>query len=141
MCSQIRWGRGPWAHNSTFYLKMLRRRARVNPPPPNPMADPIAHVRRPLNPLDVKRQGRALVEFSPQDVRDIRGLFLATQTQFARAMGIKVATLRNWESGRRRPHGPGRALLRAIRADPVALAKALNWGRREAKEELLDWLE
>jgi hypothetical protein len=30
----------------------------------------------------------------------------------------EVSTLRNWEQGRREPHGPAKALLRAIKNDP-----------------------
>jgi putative transcriptional regulator len=130
------------------HLRTLRDRSRVHPPPPNPLADPIAHIKRPLNALEgdgrgqgIVRRGQAVVEFSPHDVQHIRSLFLATQEQFARLIGIKVATLRNWETGRRRPHGPARALLRAIDADPVALARALNWVRREFKDEPIEWLE
>src|SRR6476646_4298424 len=41
----------------------------------------------------------------------------------------------------RRPHGPARALLRAINADPVALARALNWHAREGRPEPDDWVD
>jgi len=37
-----------------------------------------------------------------------------------------VATLRNWEQGRREPTGAARALLRAIHNDPVAVIEALR---------------
>jgi putative transcriptional regulator len=37
-----------------------------------------------------------------------------------------VSTLRNWEQGRRDPTGPAKALLRAIRNDPVAVIQALT---------------
>ena len=148
MSSEIRPGRGRRANNTRIYLRMLRDRAREHQPPTNPLLDPIAHIKRPLNALErdqrgqgVVRQGQAVVEFSPFDVQHIRSLFIATQEQFARLIGIKVATLRNWETGRRRPHGPARALLRAIDADPVALARALNWRRREFKDEPIEWLE
>jgi len=41
---------------------------------------------------------------------------------------VSVATLRNWEQGRRQPHGPARALLKVAAANPKAVEKAL--GRR-----------
>jgi putative transcriptional regulator len=41
-----------------------------------------------------------------------------TQEQFARAMGISVHTLRNWEQGRRQPEGPAIALLRIAARHP-----------------------
>lgn len=59
------------------------------------------------------------------DVRDVRRLTGLSQAKFAELLGIELATLRNWEQGRRAPTGPARALLRAIRNDPVAVIKAL----------------
>ena len=127
--------------------EMLRGRNRGSPPL-NPLQDPIAHIKRPLRALNedrrgqgVVRRGQAVVEFSPDDVRMIRAGFAATQKQFARLIGISVETLRNWERGRRRPHGPARALLRAISADPIALGKALNWYARDFKPEPEEWLD
>jgi len=38
---------------------------------------------------------------------------------------VDVGTLRNWEQGRREPTGPAKALLAAIRTDPVHVLKAL----------------
>ncbi|CAN0584269.1 unnamed protein product, partial [Laminaria digitata] len=37
---------------------------------------------------------------------------------FARRIGISVATLRNWEQGRRAPTGPARKLLEIIDRRP-----------------------
>ena len=48
-----------------------------------------------------------------------------TQAEFAARIGVPVETVRNWEQGRRAPTGPGRALLRAIRNDPLGVVKAL----------------
>ncbi len=36
-----------------------------------------------------------------------------------------MGTLRNWEQGRREPTGPAKALLRAIKNDPVHVLTAL----------------
>jgi len=129
--------------------RLLKARARAgHPPPPNPLLDPIAHIKRPMRALNddrrgqgVVRRGQAVIEFSPIDVQHIRMKFVATQKQFARLIGISHETLRNWERGRRRPHGPARALLRAIDADPFALARALNWRARDFKEIPLDLLD
>jgi putative transcriptional regulator len=46
--------------------------------------------------------------------------------QFAELLGIELATLRNWEQGRRLPTGPARVLLRAIRNSPIEVIKALS---------------
>jgi putative transcriptional regulator len=41
-----------------------------------------------------------------------------TQIEFARAIGISVHKLRNWEQGRRHPEGPAIALLRIAARHP-----------------------
>jgi putative transcriptional regulator len=60
------------------------------------------------------------------DVRAVRALTTLSQAKFAELLSIEVSTLRNWEQGRRVPTGPARALLRAIRRNPVEVIKALN---------------
>jgi putative transcriptional regulator len=62
----------------------------------------------------------------PVDVAAIRFATGLSQQRFARACGLSVHTLRNWEQGRRVPHGPGRALLIAIGRAPAAVMKALK---------------
>ena len=47
-----------------------------------------------------------------EDIAALRSFVGLTQEQFARAVGISVHTLRNWEQGRRKPEGPAIALLR-----------------------------
>ena len=49
-----------------------------------------------------------------------------SQAKFAELLSIEVSTLRNWEQGRREPTGPARALLRAIRNNPIEVIKALS---------------
>jgi putative transcriptional regulator len=60
-----------------------------------------------------------------QDVAALRRFVGMSQTQFARAMGISVHTLRNWEQGRRRPEGPAVALLRIAARHPRILRESL----------------
>jgi len=60
------------------------------------------------------------------DARAVRGLTGLSQAKFAELLGIELATLRNWEQGRRDPTGPARALLRAIGKDPVGVIRALT---------------
>ena len=60
------------------------------------------------------------------DVRKIRAVTGLSQAKFAELLSIEVATLRNWEQGRREPTGPARALLRAIRNNPIEVIKALS---------------
>lgn len=58
-------------------------------------------------------------------VRNIRKATGLTQARFAEIIDVQVATLRNWEQGRREPTGPAKALLRAIHNDPDHVLKAL----------------
>jgi putative transcriptional regulator len=55
---------------------------------------------------------------SGEDIAALRRFVGLTQAQFARAMGISVHTLRNWEQGRRQPEGPAIALLRIAARHP-----------------------
>ena len=60
------------------------------------------------------------------DVPEIRKKLGLSQEQFAQLMGVSVATLRNWEQGRREPHGPARSLLMIASREPAAVLKALS---------------
>jgi putative transcriptional regulator len=63
--------------------------------------------------------------FAPEDVRKIREKLDKSQPEFARMIGVSVATLQNWEQGRRQPRGPARALLLVASKAPAAVEKAL----------------
>lgn len=54
----------------------------------------------------------------PGDVAALRRFVCLTQEQFAKALGISVHTLRNWEQNRVVPDGPGLALLRIAARHP-----------------------
>jgi putative transcriptional regulator len=60
-------------------------------------------------------------EFPKSEVRKIREGYGLSQDKFAGLMGISVATLRNWEQGRRKPEGPARILLMIAAKHPEAL--------------------
>lgn len=64
-------------------------------------------------------------EITPLDVKEIREKLHKTQQEFALMIGISVATLRNWEQGRRRPEGPAMVLLRIAQTNPEAISQAL----------------
>jgi putative transcriptional regulator len=64
--------------------------------------------------------------FAPEDVQAIRARLRKSQDEFALMIGVSVATLRNWEQGRRRPHGPAKALLKIASENPKAVEKALG---------------
>jgi putative transcriptional regulator len=69
--------------------------------------------------------------FRPADVKAVRRLLGTSQREFALMIGVSVATLRNWEQGRRTPDGPALALLRVAAKNPQAVVEALH-GRRGA---------
>jgi putative transcriptional regulator len=69
---------------------------------------------------------RRVTTFKPADIRAIRAKLEVTQAEFALMIGVSVATLRNWEQGRRMPDGPARALLRVAATAPEAVALALS---------------
>jgi putative transcriptional regulator len=81
--------------------------------------------------LESVRQGGAIVrgkmppsrafEFAEPDVRLIRERYGLTQEKFAHLIGISVATLRNWEQGRRKPEGAARVLLQVAARHPEAV--------------------
>ena len=77
---------------------------------------------------DPRRQCRnlRLTEFAPVDVKAVRQRLGKPQAAFARMIGVSVATLRNWEQGRRRPEGPARALLTVAAENPEAVAATLG---------------
>lgn len=55
---------------------------------------------------------------SGEDVSALRRFVGLSQAKFAKAMGISVHTLRNWEQDRRKPEGPAVALLRIVARHP-----------------------
>jgi len=72
------------------------------------------------------RRASRITTFDPTDVQAIRATLGASQTEFALMIGVSVATLRNWEQGRRVPDGPALALLRVAARNPKAVIEALH---------------
>jgi len=72
-----------------------------------------------------KKPSRVFV-FKPEDVKQVRRQLGVSQPEFAAMIGVSVATLRNWEQGRRVPEGPARALLRVASQNPGAVKRALT---------------
>ena len=67
-----------------------------------------------------------MLTFRPTDVRSIRLKLGKSQAEFALMIGVSLATLQNWEQGRRMPEGPARALLKIAADNPKAVADALG---------------
>jgi putative transcriptional regulator len=72
-----------------------------------------------------KKKPSRVFEITPLDVKQIRQKLHKTQQEFALMIGISVATLRNWEQGRRRPEGPAMVLLKIAQTNPEAISQAL----------------
>ena len=62
----------------------------------------------------------------PGDVAALRRFICVTQEDFAKALGISVHTLRNWEQDRVTPDGPGLALLRIAARHPRVVRENIN---------------
>jgi putative transcriptional regulator len=77
------------------------------------------------------KAGRTTV-FKPEDVKAVRASLGASQSEFALMIGVSVATLQNWEQGRRTPDGPALALLKVAARNPRAVAEALHRKKRGA---------
>lgn len=71
------------------------------------------------------RKPSRIFEFTPLDVKSIRTQLHKSQREFAQMIGVSVATLQNWEQGRRKPEGPARALLQVALHNPEAVQAAL----------------
>jgi putative transcriptional regulator len=67
--------------------------------------------------------GPFVEDLPPALIRERIGM---TQVEFAEALSIPVATLRNWEQGRVRIDPAARALFRILSRDPERSLKALR---------------
>ena len=72
-----------------------------------------------------ERRPSKKIEFGPAQIKNVRAGLNKSQSEFARMIGVSVATLRNWEQGRRSPDGPARALLKIASENPSAVEQAL----------------
>lgn len=70
-------------------------------------------------------RGRVVPPPPQPDVRAIRERLGLTQDRFATRFGFTVATVRQWEQGRRKPSGPARVLLLVLQKHPDAVTDAL----------------
>lgn len=60
------------------------------------------------------------------DVASLRTSLGLTQVEFAEKFCISLGTLRHWERGDRKPHGPALALLHVVAKEPRAVLRALG---------------
>ena len=67
-----------------------------------------------------------ITEIGAPDAKVVRAKTGLSQNEFAQLIGVKVATLKNWEQHRRQPTGPAAALLTIVEKEPEAALRALH---------------
>ncbi|MFA6015442.1 MAG: NadS family protein [Gallionellaceae bacterium] len=67
-----------------------------------------------------------VTEVHAPDAKAIRAKVGLSQSDFAQLIGVKVATLKNWEQHRRNPTGAAAALLTIVEKEPDAALRALH---------------
>ena len=60
------------------------------------------------------------------DVQLLRKRMQLSQDEFAAKFGFTLASVRNWEQGRRQPEGPARILLAVIARHPEVVEEVLH---------------
>ncbi len=73
-----------------------------------------------------KMKPSRVFRYRAADIKKIRERLGKSQPEFALMNGVSVATLQNWEQGRRKPDGPARALLKIAAKNPDAVVEALS---------------
>jgi putative transcriptional regulator len=73
-----------------------------------------------------KVHGMRLTKVELPDVKAIRLSLEMSQDEFAAVFRIPLATLKNWEQGRRQPDAPAAAYLRAIQRRPKEVMEAVG---------------
>jgi putative transcriptional regulator len=77
---------------------------------------------------EILAAGRRIEPGATEDVRALRLRLGLSQEAFAARFGFTVDAIRQYESHRRTPTGPARALLRVIAREPDAVIRALAAG-------------
>lgn len=72
-----------------------------------------------------KVRGMRVTKVAPPNVKAIRRSLKMSQDRFAAAFRIPLATLKNWEQGRRHPDAPAAAYLLAIKRRPKEVMEAV----------------
>jgi len=70
------------------------------------------------------------------DVAAIRQRTGLSQPAFANRVGVTVATVRNWEQGRRSPAGPARVLLTLLERNPRIVEEVLGRSGQTSTSQL-----
>ena len=73
-----------------------------------------------------KAKASRLFQLKDPDVPEIRRHIGLSQEKFAQLLGVSVATLRNWEQGRRKPDGAARVLLCVAAKHPQIVLETVH---------------
>jgi putative transcriptional regulator len=73
-----------------------------------------------------KVPGMRITKVEASDVKAIRRSLRMSQDEFSAVYRIPLATLKNWEQGRRQPDAPAAAYLRAIQRLPKEVMEAVS---------------
>ena len=73
-----------------------------------------------------KVRGMRFTKVELPDVKAIRQSLRMSQDEFAAVYRIPLATVKNWEQGRRQPDAPAAAYLRAIQRRPKEIMEAVG---------------
>lgn len=95
------------------------------------MSEAFTSIERGLNEAIAHARGERVgtiheIEVPEPDVQAIRARTGLSQAEFAKSIGVKKATLLNWEHHRRSPDGPARVLLALIDKDPTIVQRTLG---------------
>lgn len=95
------------------------------------MTDTVQRIMTGLNEALAYARGEdvpGLIVHVPEriDVAAIRGRTGLSQAVFSARIGVALSTLRNWEQGRRAPHGPARVLLAMLDRNPRVVEDTLR---------------
>lgn len=94
------------------------------------MSDLFASIKRGLEEAIAHQHGEKtdIRLFTPEEVnvKQVREKTGLTQEQFAATFGISLGTLRHWERGDRKPHGPALVLLNAVAKEPATVLRILT---------------
>lgn len=76
--------------------------------------------------LSGKTKGHKVTVPGEVDIKAVRKRLGLTQIQFSTTFSLSLDNVKNWESQRRKPEAPARALLTVIEQDPAAVIYALH---------------
>ena len=95
------------------------------------MKEAFESIKKGLNEAIDFAQGKEVkakvIKLNPRlDVKMVRKNLGMTQRDFALSLGISLATLRHWERGDRKPHGPALILLNLVEKEPNTIFRILE---------------